>query len=155
MLYLETLILILMFLSIFLYGFNFYFPLKRCGKFTSVRSNGRKQRMGLYTDDLKILKDRVWKLFGFLKWAPHLNINIVEAKISYANAKKEYAMAIKQAKYNFNESFINDSANKCKTAWQVIYIVHVILRILKVTSVLMLMLLTIFLSIMLIISQKL
>ena len=50
-----------------------------------------------------------------LKWASHLNINIVEAKISYANA-----MAIKQAKHNFNESFINDSANKCKAAWQVI-----------------------------------
>ena len=60
------------------------------------------------------------KLYGYLKWASHLNINIVDVKISYANDNKEYTMAIKHAKHNFNESFINDSANKYKAAWQVI-----------------------------------
>lgn len=108
------------FLSCFLEIFNICFPYKDSRWKNSKMKSSLNQGLPWYNDDLKIYKANIRKWHTFIKWCDRFDITNNFAKAEFLKAKKEYKLQLKNAKFSYNEHFINNSRNKCKAAWSVI-----------------------------------
>ncbi|KAG8315730.1 hypothetical protein J6590_065499 [Homalodisca vitripennis] len=94
----------------FVYWLDIHLPKKKIKP-----SNKPAKRAKWYTPELDNLKNIVMSLFR------RSQTTGLESDInSYKTAKKQYKIALCQAKKKFNENFIATASNKCKAAWQVI-----------------------------------
>lgn len=103
-------------MSIFCHGMDNCFPHKLI-KEGNVKSHSK---LGWYNNELKCLKDSVTFFHGLLEWSLHYHTLVPEVKTLYTAAKNKYRMSLKQAKLLHNATLINNSPNKCKTAWKII-----------------------------------
>lgn len=86
-------------------------------KSVKVKSNDRKHLNNWYNSELFSLKNRLIFLDKLIKSSTK---NSQQLKQTFANLKNHYRNSIKEAKLKYNTNMIENSSNKCRTAWRVI-----------------------------------
>lgn len=100
-----------MFLNVLSYNFNIHCPIITCKDNLKCKQNKK-----WYTQELGHMRSFMLMLYD--KWK---GSSSVEDKLVFKNFRKMYYNAIHEAKLAANNSFIENSHNKCKAAWTIVH----------------------------------